>query len=170
MNPSRLASVTLLLIGAAACRSGVEQPESVDTVPIRAVWRGIQCVSDDAKIERIEDLAALTEWWRPLARLQFPTKPLPENISEIDFDESVAFVIFMGSRPTAGYNIELHDERATLQRASLTIPANWQKPSGGKSVAQITTSPCIVVVVPSQRYVRATVRDENGDTLLEAVF
>ena len=170
MNRHRLVLVAIVLIGLVACRPDTEQPESSGTVPIRTVWHGIQCRSDEAKIEAITNDAELAKWWLPRAGMQYPAKPLPPKLGAIDFDESVVFAVFMGSRPTAGYDIKLHDERAPIQRTSLTIPATWQVPPGDRMLAQVTTSPCIVVAVPAQRYERVTVRDENGGTLLTAVF
>ena len=174
MNPLRLAVVAIILLGACGCRSEVEQAEPAGkpdgTVPIRAVWHSNQCVSDEAKIEPITTQATLEKWWQPFARLQFPAKALPQDLGAINFDESALFAIFMGSRPTAGYGIELHADRAQVRRASLTIPATWQVPTDDMTTAQIATSPCIIVTVPAQPYRRVTVRDQRGNTLLDAGF
>lgn len=170
MNKHQLAVVTLMLMAASACRSGIEPSGSPATVPIRAVYRNSQCLSDEAKVEPLRNAAGLADWWQPLARLQFPAKPLPPSLGAIDFDRSAAFVVFMGPRPTAGYDIELHDDRADVQRASLTIPASWREPAPGSMVAQVITNPCLVIAVPAERYESVTVRDRLGNTLAEAHF
>jgi hypothetical protein len=88
----------------------------------------------------------------------------------IDFERSAVFVLSMGSQPTAGYGIELHSERATVQRESLTIPAGWQEPPADTMVVQVVTSPCIVFTVPAKQYQTVIVRDRQGNTLVEARF
>jgi len=170
MNKHRLATTAVMLITAGACQSDIEPAGSSDTVPLQAAYRNSQCLSDKAKIEPIRDVAALMDWWQPFARQQFPAKPLPQSLGMIDFDQSAVFVVFMGPRPTAGYDIELHDDRAPVQRASLTIPASWREPAPDAMVAQVVTNPCIVIAVPAERYESVTVRDRRGNTLVEAHF
>jgi len=170
MNTNKFTIVAVILIAANACRPGIEQAHSSDTVPIHVAWRNHQCRSDAASIESIQDADALANWWQPLASRQLPAKPLPESLGTIDFNESTLFVVLMGRQPTAGYDIELYDDRAPVQRASLTIPANWKKPSPDMMVAQVMTSPCIVITVPAQWYDIVSVQDQHGNSLLEAHF
>jgi len=170
MNINKFTIVAVILIAANACRPGIEQAHSSDTVPIHTAWRNHQCISDAANIELIQDAEALVNWWQPLASRQLPAKPLPQSLDDIDFNEWTVFVVLMGRQPTAGYDIELYDDRATVQRASLTIPANWKKPSPDMMVAQVMTSPCIVITVPAERYDIVTVQNQRGNTLLETHF
>ena len=170
MNINKFTFVAVILITTNACRPGIEQAHSSDTVPIHTAWRDHQCRSDAASIESIQDADALAIWWQPLASRQLPAKPLPQSLGAVDFNESSVFVVLMGRQPTAGYDIELYDDRAPVQRASLTIPANWKKPSPDMMVAQVMTSPCIVITVPADRYDIVTVQDQRGNTLLESHF
>jgi hypothetical protein len=127
-------------------------------------------MSEKAEIERIPDKAALSDWWQMLARQQVPANPLPQSLATIDFANSAVFVVFMGSRPTAGFGIDLYSDRAPVAPASLTIPAAWQEPPPDAVVAQVVTSPCVVVVVPADQYETVSVRDQQGTKLLEARF
>jgi hypothetical protein len=170
MNINKFTFVAVILIATNACRPGIEQAHSADTVPIHTAWQDHQCRSDAASIESIQDADALAIWWQPLASRQLPAKPLPQSLGAVDFNESSVFVVLMGQQPTAGYDIELYDDRAPVQRASLTIPANWKKPSPDMMVAQVMTSPCIVITVPADRYDIVTVQDQRGNTLLESHF
>ena len=162
--------VAVALFAANACRSGIEQAESNDTVPIRAVYHDQQCRRDTAGIQSIGDAEMLADWWRPLAVRQFPAQELPRSLGAIDFERSAVFIVFMGRQPTAGFDIELFDERATVQGATLTIPANWQKPPPDMPVAQVMTSPCVAMTVPAARYDSVVVRDRPGNVLLEARY
>jgi len=159
-----------LLLTVSACRSGVEGFELSGTVLIRAAYRDSQCASDKAKIEPISDETALADWWRSLAEQQVPAKPMPQSLGAIDFERSVVFVVFMGRRPTTGFGIELQSDRAPVQRASLTIPAIWQEPPPDAMVAMVVTSPCVVFAVPNDQYETVSVRDRQGNALLEIRF
>jgi len=162
--------LTVLLMVVGACRPGVEQSGSAATVPIRIVHRDHQCLSDTARIEMIQNTTALGQWWQPFAKQQFPARPLPQSLATIDFDRSSAIVVFLGSRPTAGYDIELYSDRARVQKTSLTIPAQWREPPSGTMAAEVVTSPCVVMTVPAGRYETVTVQDRQGRKLLENHF
>ncbi len=162
--------LALMLIAVGACRPGIEPSRSVATVPIRIVHRDSHCLGATAKIELIRNPAALEQWWQPLARQQFPAKPLPQSLASIEFDRLAAIVVFLGSRPTAGYEIELYADQAMVQPASLTIPVQFRQPSPDAMVAQVMTSPCVVMTVPDGQYKTVTVRNRQGQTLLENHF
>ena len=159
-----------MLMAVSACQSGIETAAVSESVPIRIIYRDSQCLNDAAKITPIRDAATLANWWQPLAKQQFPAKPLPQKLTAIDFSQSAVFIVFMGSRPTAGYGIELHDDSAHALNDSLTIPAFWKEPAAGMMVAQVMTSPCVVITVQGGSYESVAVRDRHGDLLLETHF
>ncbi len=167
-KPAAIATTLLLTVG--ACQSGVEPTSTLTTVPIQIAYRDSQCMKERAIIEPIHNITVLMDWWQPLARQQIPAKQLPQSLRAINFERSAVFVLSMGSQPTAGYGIELHSDRATVQRESLTIPAGWQEPPADTMVAQVVTSPCIVFTVPANRYQTVMVRDRQGNTLVETRF
>ena len=136
-------------------------------MPVQLVYRHQQCLSDTPQIESIQDATALTRWWQPFTRQQLPAKPLPPDLAAIDFDQLTIFIVSMGAQPTAGYSIELHEDQAPLHGATLTIPATWKAPAPDMMVAQIMTSPCIVISLPAKRYETVMVRDQQGNTLIE---
>ncbi len=166
MNPCRPLLLILMLMAVGACRPGVEQPGSVASVPIRIVHRDHHCPSDTARIEVIQDRATLEQWWQPFARQQFPARPLPRSLATLDFERSSAIVVFLGSRSTAGYDIELYADRASIRKTSLIIPAQWREPLAGTMAAEVMTSPCVVMTVPAGRYETVTVQDRQGRKLL----
>ncbi len=170
MSRRLLAVIAAMLLAVGACQSGIESAGVADTVAIQTVYRDSRCLSDEAEIELLRDAAALADWWRPLASRQFPAKPLPQNLGAIDFDTSTVFVLFMGPLPTAGYDIDLYADRASVQGTSLTIPASWRNPAPDALLAQVVTNPCMVITVPAARYESVTIRDRRGNTLVEANF
>ena len=167
MKSHRLAMVAIMLLAASACKLDMEQVGSSDTVPIHVVYRDQLCRDDTASIEPIRDMKSLADWWQPIARQQLPAKPLPQSLAALNFSESSVFVVSMGRQSSAGYDIELHEDRAPIQDASLTIPANFNKPSADMMTAQVMISPCVVVAVPAKRYETVAVRDRLGNTLLK---
>lgn len=170
MNRCRPLTLIVMLMAVGACRPGVEQPGSATSVPIRIVHRDQHCPGDSASIEVIKDSAALGQWWQPFARQRFPARPLPQSLATIDFARSSAIVVYLGSRPTAGYDIELYSDRASVQKTSLTIPAQWREPPAGSLAAEVMTSPCVVMTLPAGRYETVTVRDRQGRELLVSRF
>ncbi len=162
MNQYPLAAFAVILFTVSACQSGIEPTAASTWVPVQLAYRASQCHSDSARIAWIQDTNALTDWWQPFAKQQFPAKSLPQSLGAIDFDLSAVFILFMGSQPTAGYDIELRDDRARVAQTELTIFVTWRQPSADAILAQVMTSPCIVIAVPTGPYETVTVQDQQG--------
>jgi len=74
-------------------------------------------------------------------------------IPEVNFETSMAYVISMGSKPTAGYAIQLTEKEACYKDGVVGLPVKLVEP-GQKMAAQIVTSPCKVITLPRGDYER----------------
>jgi hypothetical protein len=78
--------------------------------------------------------------WQALWKEHDPDHPAPA----VDFAESMAVGVFLGSRPTAGFAVEITAVRAEGTR---TIVEYRERRPGGDFVAQILTSPFHIIRV-----------------------
>ena len=80
--------------------------------------------------------------WKALWKEHSPTEKMPE----IDFTKSMVVGIFLGSKPSAGYGVEIVNVRT--QDAALVVEYVQTQPAKGTMAAQILTEPFHLVSVP----------------------
>ena len=85
------------------------------------------------------------EWaamWRKHVGTHAPDKPLPK----IDFTTRNVVAIFLGSRPTAGYDVEI----LGTEREGDTVTVQWAevRPAERLLLAQVLTSPALIASIP----------------------
>jgi len=93
---------------------------------------------DDAKQAAVKTVEA----WKQLWQQHSPDRPLPA----VDFTKEMVVGAFMGSRPSAGYTLEI----VSAIEASGTLVVRYREasPSRGTMTAQVITSPYHLVAVP----------------------
>ena len=64
----------------------------------------------------------------------------------VDFGSRTVVAVFLGSRPTAGYAVQITGTR----QANGALIVQWQerRPAGGDILAQVLTSPATIVSIP----------------------
>lgn len=82
--------------------------------------------------------------WQALWRRHGSADPPPA----IDFDRQMVLAVFLGSRPTAGYRVEIVSARKTSQ--GLRVEYVETQPDPDKMVAQILTAPFHLVAIDRQ--------------------
>jgi len=141
----------LLLAGAdgGGCRGDRE-------VPVRVVGAGIQCGGggDFPIVRRIPNAQALAEALPPAVG-QAAKAP------EIDWAKEAVVLITDGQKPTGGYAVALASDKAPVKDGAAGIKVAFTIPQDGMLTAQVVTSPCLVVAIPSEglKGVGALVRD-----------
>ena len=80
--------------------------------------------------------------WSALWKTHDPAAPLPA----VDFSREMIVAVFLGSRPTAGYAVEI--VRAVGNSASLVVEYVETAPSGDTITAQILTAPYHLAAIP----------------------
>ena len=132
-----LTLVAALLQGA----PGAPKPSipMLTTVPaMKTIDKGDHSNMDDAKQVAVKTAEA----WKQLWQQHSPDRPLPA----VDFSKEMVVGVFMGSRPSAGYTLEI----VSAIEASGTLVVRYREasPSRGTMTAQVITSPYHLVAVP----------------------
>lgn len=80
--------------------------------------------------------------WSKLWRAHNATAPLPK----VDFGKRMVVAVFLGTRPSAGYSVEITGTKADGK----TVVVEWREvpPKPGNLSAQVLTSPAHLVTIP----------------------
>lgn len=124
--------------------SGIESlggpvpPSPQKTVVFRTIDRGDQSNLDVSQQVVLETAAEWTTLWR---RHQFDL-PRPT----VDFAKELVVGVFLGSRPTAGFAIEIMD--VVAESSGRVVRYRETRPAAGGITAQILTSPYHLIALP----------------------
>jgi hypothetical protein len=94
-------------------------------------------------VEDASQTVAKTEAeWSKLWRAHNPVAPMPK----VDFNTRMVAAVFLGTRPSAGYSVEITGTKA----AGKTLVVEWREfpPKPGHLSAQVLTSPAHLVTIP----------------------
>ena len=94
-------------------------------------------------IDRSEQLVVRTAAdWQSLWRRHAPSRPAPT----VDFTKQMIVAVFLGSRPSGGYQAEITGVRSDGK----TLIVQWleRRPGPGQMAAQVMTAPSHIVAVP----------------------
>ena len=83
--------------------------------------------------------------WKALWKDHAPTEKMPD----VDFDKNMVVGIFLGSKPSAGHDVEIVGVRT--QEKDLIVEYVQKQPGRGTMAAQILTEPYHLVSVPNTR-------------------
>lgn len=81
--------------------------------------------------------------WSALWRSHAPNRPVPD----LDLSSMMVAAVFLGSRPTSGYSVEIVRSRADGQ--SLVVEYVERQPAPDAITAQMLTRPFHIVVMPA---------------------
>jgi hypothetical protein len=106
--------------------------------PVTVIDRGIQSRMDQAK----QVVVHTEDEWEQLWREHAGARPRPP----VDFSQEMVLAVFLGTRPTAGWGVEI----ASVAREGQTTVARYRetRPAPGTMAAQVVTSPYAIVAVP----------------------
>jgi protease stability complex PrcB-like protein len=108
--------------------------------PLRQLDKGDQSNVDDAR----QAVARTADEYNTLWRLHTPDRPQPK----VDFAKEMVVGVFMGSRPTAGFAIEIVGTRE--EGGALVVQYRETRPARGMITAQVITSAYHIVAMPSR--------------------
>ena len=145
---------------------GCAQPEAGTdaALPVQALYSDSQCVGlERTTVVWIADAEAWRSWHGRItsARLPAPSPPA------VDFSREGVLVLAMGSRSTAGYGLSLAEKSAVVREGVLTVRVDWSEPPPGALLAQVMTSPCLLMKVPTAPFDQIRVVDQQGRMRLE---
>ena len=119
--------------------AGVTAARTPAAATMKTIDKGDHSNMDDAA-----QVAARTEReWQELWQKHTPDRPRPK----VDFTKEMVIALFLGSRPTAGYGVEIVS--ATPDNGTLVVKYRESNPSQrGTMTAQVLTSPYHIVAAP----------------------
>jgi hypothetical protein len=145
-------------------RFGTAQAEAQpprESVVWEVMARGAQATGfEERAFFLVRDQDAFRNLWNRAHGSQLQVPALPE----VDFQRESVVALFMGTRPTGGYSIEVVD--LTLRQSELLIDATLNEPPEGAITTQALTSPWVMVRVLSSGIGSAWVRQAGSDRLL----
>jgi PrcB C-terminal len=112
--------------------------------PVRSIDKGFDSQIDDARQATVRSTAEWEKLWRQHAG--------ERAHPAVDFGKEMVAAVFLGSRPTAGFSIEIVGTRE--EGAALIVQYRETRPPAGGIVAQVLTSPYHIVAVPKPAAVK----------------
>jgi hypothetical protein len=89
-------------------------------------------------------VARTPDEWARLYKAHAPDKQPPA----VDFSKEMVLAVFLGSRPTAGYGVEIIGTKEA--NGALTVQYRQTRPPPGAITAQVITMPYVMVAVPAR--------------------
>lgn len=130
----RTTPILLLASLSVACMG----PEPAKELPITQLAKGQQSTQTEQQFEVITGQAQFRHLWS-----RFDAGPAPS----LDFTQESAIAVFMGERPTGGYNI--HVDSVTHRDDGLLVEVVLQEPGPECMTTQVLTQPYEMVSVPA---------------------
>lgn len=88
-------------------------------------------------------------------------------IRQVNLDNEQLVIVTLGQKPTAGYSVGL--ERAAQEGTTLKLEMRVNQPAPGMMVAQVITSPCVVLAVASGGWQRVEVTGVTEKPLVKLI-
>ncbi len=154
-----LALANLLVIQ--GCASDAGRPDKVRELPPGVVLHNsLQCGGgiSQASAIRIDNPERLKQRYRLLSRQAEETLIPPL----LDFSRESVVLIAMGQRQTGGYLLNYQSQPIRFDGETLAITLSWQEPLPGYKQAQILTSPCLLLKLPTVPIERIRILDQDG--------
>jgi hypothetical protein len=106
--------------------------------PVRSIEKGLDSQLDTAR----QATARTATEWEALWRLHGGERTRPA----VDFGKEMVVAVFMGSRPTAGFSVEIVGTR--VDGSALVVQYRETRPAADAFVAQVLTMPYHIAAVP----------------------
>jgi hypothetical protein len=109
-------------------------------VAVRIVAQGQQSGVEEERQVVASTSEAFVALWRDHAT---PAAPLPA----VDFTREAVVGLFLGTRPTAGYRVDVASVRRTAD--AVVVQFRERRPPADVLTAQVLTAPYILVAIPA---------------------
>jgi hypothetical protein len=106
--------------------------------PMRSIDKGLDSQVDDARQATVRSAAEWEKLWKQHAGER--VRPA------VDFSKDMVVAVFLGSRPTAGFSVEIVGAHA--DGSALIVQYRERRPAAGGITAQVLTSPYHIVAMP----------------------
>lgn len=129
------------------------------TVPAEVIRAGAHCGGDvqGTSARWLGTEQALRGALQTGAALGAPSQP-----PAVDFSREGVLLVAAGQRPTAGYGLALAEPGARVEDGVATVVVRFDEPASGAILAQVVTSPCLLVRLPGEGLREVRVVDPAG--------
>jgi hypothetical protein len=131
-------TMMILTLMFAAFLQTAAPPGDGKAISMKIIDKGSQSNVEEPRQVTVRTAEELAKLWRAHA----PDRPLPT----VDFSRDMIVGVFLGSRPTAGYNVEIVSARE--EQGALVVRYRAAQPPRNAITAQILTMPYQLVAVP----------------------
>jgi hypothetical protein len=154
--------VYLLMLLLSACKTDSAQGPATAALKVALLTQSSFCqaVSTEPSIALLTDDAAYKSAYSQTGKHTQGNTGIPPGV---DFSRLSVSAIYMGIRPTAGYQVGLASRAAEIgENNELQLFVSWTEPAADALLAQVITSPCMLVTIPKGAYSTIQVIDEEG--------
>lgn len=136
-------------------------------VSAEVLYSSIQCSREDKTpaITWITDGKQIGHLHERLGRSILGSEP--KGFFPVDFDKEGALLIEMGQRPTAGYQFSIGQNAVWVSDNTVNVKVSWIEPEAGTLLAQVITSPCILLKFQTGHYNYFRILDQNNKVRIE---
>lgn len=151
-------SISLVAWNLGACASSKE-------VAYATIHQANQCAINQAQLSKLdtqaeqEDLINKLTFLKPDSSRQSLRDLLTDHASREQL-----FLLAQGSKPTPGYGFAWLADHASIESATLKLPLRFTHPDKDAVLAQVLTSPCMIIGVDKKAQFK---RIEAGDLYLD---
>jgi hypothetical protein len=85
----------------------------------------------------------------------------------VDFGHNIVLLIRMGRKPASGYGIELASKQIVLRDQTAIVTVRWIEPARDAILAQMITSPCMLIKLAKGNYTAIRIVDQTGTVRAE---
>ncbi len=159
-----IACALLLLPLVAACQSKTQHLQQQGKQPaVEALYASQQCGRSQStpSITWIDNTRQLETSIKQIQGTILGGKPLA--LPKLDFQHEIALLVEMGQRPTLGYQITLSGtSNLHIIQGQAHLTLDWIQPPTNAMVAQMISSPCLLLKLKRGDYTSVQILDRKG--------
>lgn len=137
-----------------------EKQMNLDTVVLKGGVMGYELDPEPGLLWITDEDALETT----LAKLSKGVLNGTQELPSVDFDREGVLLVWMGEKPTGGYNLALDPAKSLIQNQTAFVAVNWVEPPPGAVVTQVVTYPFLMVRMLGSGFDQIVVMDQHGRT------
>ena len=137
------------------------------SLPVRLLYEGAHGGghTSNPNAYRITTQDHLQKIYNQFGKLTLGT--VKRQAPKVDFSREEVLFVAMGQKPTAGYQLQLHQSKIIISGEAAVLSLAWIEPPPGAILPQVMTSPCILIALPIGNYSRIYILDQEEQKRLE---
>ncbi len=153
-----------LLLLSVACQSVTDSGQQQGALPsVDMLYASQQCGFAQAtpRVTWIDNALQLEASIKKVQRNTLGGKSI--NFPKLDFKHEIVLLVEMGRQATLGYQIKLSEaDSLTVKQGKVQLTLDWVQPPAGSIVAQIVSSPCLLLKLERGNYMSVQILNRQG--------